>query len=51
MAMALYTAPNEDVIPDPRQPKIREVRAYVSRSEDDRMRCFGPFSVRGFGLR
>jgi len=32
--MSLYIAPNEDVIPSPRHPKIQEVRAYVSRSED-----------------
>ena len=32
--MSLYIAPNEDVIPNPRHPKIQEVRAYVSRSED-----------------
>ncbi|MGB1718675.1 MAG: hypothetical protein ACPHO6_10980, partial [Candidatus Latescibacterota bacterium] len=32
--MALYIAPNEDVMPNPRHPKIRQVRAYVSRSEE-----------------
>ena len=29
-----YLAPNEDVIPTPGLPRIREVRAYVSRSTD-----------------
>ena len=32
--MSLYLGPNEDVVPTQGQPKIREVRAYVSRSEE-----------------
>ncbi len=32
--MSLYIAPNEDVVPTPGLPKIKEVRAYVSRSTD-----------------
>ena len=32
--MSLYLAPNEDVVPTPGLPKIKEVRAYVSRSTD-----------------
>jgi len=31
--MSLYLAPNEDVIPTPGQPAIKEVRAFVSRSD------------------
>lgn len=32
--MSLYLAPNEDVVPTPRQPRIKEVRAYVSRATE-----------------
>jgi L-rhamnonate dehydratase len=32
--MSLYLAPNEDVVPTPGQPTIKEVRAYVSRSTE-----------------
>ena len=32
--MSLYIAPNEDVLPTPGQPRITEVRALVSRSEE-----------------
>ena len=32
--MSLYLAPNEDVVPSPGLSKIKEVRAYVSRSTD-----------------
>jgi len=32
--MSLYLAPNEDVVPTPGQPRIKEVRAYVSRATD-----------------
>ncbi len=32
--MSLYIAPNEDVLPTPGQPRISEVRALVSRSEE-----------------
>jgi hypothetical protein len=32
--MSLYLAPNEDVVPTPGQPKVKEVRAYVSQSTE-----------------
>ena len=32
--MSLYIAPNEDVVPPAGQPTIKEVRAYVSRSDE-----------------
>jgi L-rhamnonate dehydratase len=32
--MSLYLAPNEDVVPTPGQPKVREVRAYVSQTTE-----------------
>ena len=44
--MALYIAPNEDVMPNPRHPKIRQVRAYVSRSEE-----YGASDVHDFPTR
>lgn len=32
--MSLYLAPNADVVPTPGQPKVKEVRAYVSQSTE-----------------
>ena len=32
--MSFHIAPNEDVMPTPGQPTIKEVRAYVSRNEE-----------------
>ena len=34
LGMSLYIAPNEDVVPPAGQPTIKEVRAYVSRSDE-----------------
>ena len=32
--MSIYLAPNEDVVPTPGQPRIKEIRAYVTRATD-----------------